>query len=44
MTRLAAKSDIYNLTKFQRSNQNTCMNQKPIVKRGDKVEGRRRHR
>ncbi len=31
------KPDIYNLVKFQRSNQNTCMNQKPIVKRGDKV-------
>jgi len=32
-----AKPDIYNLVKFQRSNQNTCMNQKPIVQRGDKV-------
>ncbi len=31
------KPDIYNLTKFQRSNQNTCMNQKPIVNRGDTV-------
>jgi DNA-directed RNA polymerase subunit beta len=30
--------DIYNLIKYQRSNQNTCMNQKPIVKRGDHVE------
>ncbi len=30
--------DIYNLTKYQRSNQNTCMNQKPIVKRGDRVQ------
>jgi DNA-directed RNA polymerase subunit beta len=29
--------DIYNLVKFQRSNQNTCINQKPIVKVGDKV-------
>jgi len=29
--------DIYNLTKYTRSNQNTCMNQKPIVKVGDKV-------
>jgi DNA-directed RNA polymerase subunit beta len=29
--------DIYKLTKFQRSNQNTCMNQKPLVKRGDLV-------
>src|SRR5881296_787183 len=35
---LAAKPDIYNLVKFQRSNQNTCMNQKPIVVRGDKVK------
>ena len=30
--------DIYNLVKFQRSNQGTCMNQKPIVRVGDKVE------
>jgi DNA-directed RNA polymerase subunit beta len=29
--------DIYNLTKFQRSNQNTCINQRPLVKVGDKV-------
>jgi DNA-directed RNA polymerase subunit beta len=29
--------DIYNLTKFRRSNQNTCLNQKPIVKKGDVV-------
>jgi len=29
--------DIYNLIKYHRSNQNTCINQKPIVKRGDKV-------
>ncbi len=29
--------DIYNLTKFRRSNQNTCLNQRPIVLRGDKV-------
>lgn len=29
--------DIYNLTKFRRSNQNTCLNQKPIVRRGDVV-------
>src|SRR3954471_39608 len=34
---MAAKPDIYNLTKFQRSNQNTCFNQKPIIQRGDKV-------
>ncbi|MDX1795150.1 MAG: DNA-directed RNA polymerase subunit beta [Hydrogenovibrio sp.] len=29
--------DIYNLIKYQRSNQNTCINQKPIVKAGDVV-------
>ena len=29
--------DIYNLLKFQRSNQNTCINQRPLVKVGDKV-------
>ncbi|MAZ44297.1 MAG: DNA-directed RNA polymerase subunit beta [Legionellales bacterium] len=30
--------DIYNLTKYTRSNQNTCINQRPIVKAGDKVQ------
>ena len=30
--------DIYNLLKFQRSNQNTCINQKPLVKVGDVVK------
>ncbi|MBT3182561.1 MAG: DNA-directed RNA polymerase subunit beta [Deltaproteobacteria bacterium] len=29
--------DIYNLIKFRRSNQSTCINQKPIVRKGDKV-------
>jgi len=29
--------DIYNLLKFQRSNQNTCINQRPLVKMGDEV-------
>jgi DNA-directed RNA polymerase subunit beta len=29
--------DIYRLAKYQRSNQNTCINQRPIVKVGDKV-------
>ena len=29
--------DIYKLYKFQRSNQNTCINQKPLVKVGDKI-------
>src|ERR1700746_634602 len=31
-------SDIYQLTKFKRSNQNTCINQKPVVLRGQRVE------
>jgi DNA-directed RNA polymerase subunit beta len=30
-------ADIYNLTKFKRSNQNTCISQKPIVREGQKV-------
>ena len=30
--------DIYNLSKFQRSNQNTCINQKPLVKVGDQIK------
>ena len=29
--------DIYRLRKFQRSNQNTCINQRPLVKVGDTV-------
>ena len=29
--------DIYTLTKYTRSNQNTCINQRPLVKKGDKV-------
>ena len=29
--------DIFSLQKFQRSNQNTCINQRPLVKVGDKV-------
>ena len=29
--------DIYTLMKFQRSNQNTCINQRPLVKKGDLV-------
>jgi DNA-directed RNA polymerase subunit beta len=36
--RLEAKVDIYNLIKFQRSNQNTCINQKPVVRMGERVE------
>lgn len=31
--------DIYNLIKYQRSNQNTCINQRPIVRVGDVVRG-----
>ncbi|WP_368184950.1 DNA-directed RNA polymerase subunit beta [Aestuariibius sp. HNIBRBA575] len=31
--------DIYRLRKFQRSNQNTCINQRPLVKVGDRVRG-----
>ncbi len=36
----AAKSgvDIYNLQKFQRSNQSTCINQRPLVRVGDYVQ------
>ncbi len=29
--------DIYNLTKYTRSNQNTCINQKPLVRPGDRI-------
>jgi DNA-directed RNA polymerase subunit beta len=31
-------ADIYTMTKFKRSNQNTCINQKPIVKQGQRVK------
>ncbi len=31
-------ADIYTLTKFKRSNQNTCINQKPVVRVGDRVK------
>jgi DNA-directed RNA polymerase subunit beta len=31
-------ADIYQMTKFKRSNQNTCINQKPIVYQGDRVK------
>jgi DNA-directed RNA polymerase subunit beta len=30
--------DIYNLVKYQRSNQNTCLTQRPVVRVGDKVK------
>ena len=36
--RLGASVDIYDLIKYQRTNQNTCFNQKPIVRRGDRIE------
>jgi DNA-directed RNA polymerase subunit beta len=29
--------DIYNLTKYTRSNQNTCINQRPLVRPGDEI-------
>ena len=32
--------DIYTLTKFTRSNQNTCINQRPLVKPGDVIKAR----
>ena len=36
--RLGASVDIYDLIKYQRTNQNTCFNQKPIVRAGDQVK------
>ena len=33
----SSEVDIYNLVKYRRSNQNTCYNQKPVVKAGQKV-------
>ncbi|MFU8798200.1 MAG: DNA-directed RNA polymerase subunit beta, partial [Gammaproteobacteria bacterium] len=32
--------DIYNLTKYTRSNQNTCINQRPLVKEGDVIRAK----
>ncbi len=34
---VGSEVDIYNLIKYRRSNQNTCLNQKPIVSVGDRV-------
>lgn len=34
----SAGVDTYTLQKFQRSNQNTCINQRPMVNKGDRVE------
>ena len=36
-TRFQHGCDLYKLQKFKRSNQGTCMNQRPIVKKGQKV-------
>ena len=36
-TDVAAEVDIYNLLKYRRSNQSTCVNQKPIVRVSDRV-------
>jgi DNA-directed RNA polymerase subunit beta len=38
MADVGSEVDIYNLVKYQRSNQNTCLNQKPIVRKGDRVK------
>ncbi len=37
-TDVAAEVDIYTLQKYRRSNQSTCVNQKPIVRQGDRVK------
>ncbi len=34
----ASGLDVYPLTKFKRSNQDTCINQRPLVREGDRVE------
>lgn len=34
------KKEVYHLVKFKRSNQGTCINQRPIVKKGDVIEAR----
>ncbi|TVR02810.1 MAG: DNA-directed RNA polymerase subunit beta [Deltaproteobacteria bacterium] len=34
---LAARPDIYKLVKYQRSNQNTCINQRPVIRAGERV-------
>jgi DNA-directed RNA polymerase subunit beta len=38
LVNFGAESKVYRLTKFLRTNQNTCINLKPIVRKGDKVE------
>ncbi len=37
----SGQRDTYHLIKFQRSNQGTCMNQRPIVNKGDRIEAGR---
>ncbi|MBI1909003.1 MAG: DNA-directed RNA polymerase subunit beta [Deltaproteobacteria bacterium] len=37
-SRKESDTDNYGLIKYQRSNQNTCVNQRPIVKKGDKIK------
>mgnify|MGYP002528776912 CR=1 FL=1 len=37
-SQLDSNVDIYTLSKFQRSNQNTCVNQRPRVFTGDKIQ------
>ena len=37
-SQLASNVDIYTLSKYQRSNQNTCVNQRPRVASGDKIK------
>ena len=37
----SGQKDVYHLIKFQRSNQGTCMNQRPIVNKGERVEAGR---
>ncbi len=34
----SGKQDIYDLIKFKRSNQGTCVNQRPVVKKGQRIE------
>tara|TARA_Y100000590_G_scaffold164179_1_gene188133 strand:+ start:74 stop:4276 length:4203 start_codon:yes stop_codon:yes gene_type:complete len=38
-TKSSSKVDIYNLLKYQKSNQNTCINQRPLVNVGDFING-----
>ena len=33
-----SEREIYKLTKYQRTNQDTCFNQRPVVKEGEKIE------